>query len=135
MVRLKNTFNNLTSTKKLDFAIFMAKSLADLHGFKGGPIIHADTHIEQWLIAPDGSTKLNDFNNAKTARWHQENQEYCTSSGSYGGTYRSPEEFAGNPQDEGVDTYALSSNIYTMVSTSAYPTPRQSNMRRSFVVS
>jgi serine/threonine protein kinase len=57
--------NNLTASEKLQISLEMAKSLADIHGFEGGPIVHADTHIEQWLIAPDGNIKLNDFNNGE----------------------------------------------------------------------
>lgn len=108
--------NNFTASEKLQIALDMAESLADLHGFKGGPIIHADTHIEQWLLAPDGSVKLNDFNNAKEPRWNGYKGSYCVSRGTYGGTYRSPEEFSGKSQNEAVDVFAFGSNIYTLVS-------------------
>lgn len=107
--------NNFTSSEKLQISIYMAQSLADIHGFKGGPITHGDTHIEQWLIAPDGSIKLNDFNNAHVPLWNEKEGRYCTYSGSYAGTYRSPEEFSDGPQDESVDTFAFGNNIYTMV--------------------
>ncbi len=108
--------NNFTSSEKLQISIDMAESLADIHGIKGGPIIHADTHIEQWLIAPDGSVKLNDFNNAHLPLWNEKKGRYCLSHRKYGGTYRSPEEFSGGAQDESVDTFAFGNNIYTLVS-------------------
>lgn len=109
--------NNLTVSEKLQISLDMAESLADLHGFEGGPIVHADTHIEQWLIAPDGSIKLNDFNNARVPLWSEEKMNYCDTRATYGGTYRSPEEFSGGLQDESKDTFAFGNNIYTLVST------------------
>jgi hypothetical protein len=36
--------NNLTLIDKLQYAIEMAESIADLHGFAGGTIIHGDIH-------------------------------------------------------------------------------------------
>jgi serine/threonine protein kinase len=80
--------NALTPSEKLQISLDMAESLADLHGFEGGPITHADTHIEQWLLAPDGSIKLNDFNNAREPRWNANKGEYCESRGGYGGSVR-----------------------------------------------
>jgi hypothetical protein len=77
--------NGFTASEKLQISLDMAESLADLHGFEGGPILHADTHIEQWLIAPDGSIKLNDFNNAREPLWDQRKGEYCLARSTYGG--------------------------------------------------
>lgn len=107
--------NNLTISEKLQISLTMAESLADIHGYKGGVIYHADTHIEQWLVAPDGSIKLNDFNNAKIMKWDERHNRYCHNQLHYGGTYRSPEEFDVTPQDESVDTFAYGNNIYTML--------------------
>jgi serine/threonine protein kinase len=80
--------NDLTPSEKLQISLDMAESLADLHGFEGGPITHADTHIEQWLLAPDGSVKLNDFNNAHEPSWDASKGAYCESKGWYGGAVR-----------------------------------------------
>ena len=77
--------NDFTPSEKLQISLDMAMSLADMHGFEGGPICHADTHIEQWLIAPDGSIKLNDFNNARQPTWDTRKGEYCLKHSSYGG--------------------------------------------------
>ena len=77
--------NDFTPSEKLQISLDMAESLADLHGYEGGPIIHADTHIEQWLIAPDGSIQLNDFNNAREPLWNAQKREYCEARSSYGG--------------------------------------------------
>jgi hypothetical protein len=50
--------NNLTLQQKVDLALLMAESLAELHGFKGGLIIHGDVHPDQWLKTADGRIKL-----------------------------------------------------------------------------
>lgn len=111
-----HSFNNLTISEKLQISLEMAKSIVDLHGYKDGPIIHADANIEQWLIAPDGSIKLNDFNNIRPPHWDDTMQQYCISYAGYGGGFeRSPEEYSGDASDESVDVYALGSSIYPMV--------------------
>lgn len=107
--------NNFTTSEKLQISLDMAESLADIHGFEGGPIIHADTHIEQWLIAPDGRIKFNDFNNARLPSWDAKEKKYCERTSYYGGTWRSPEEYIPSPQDESIDVYAYGNNIYTLL--------------------
>jgi hypothetical protein len=37
--------NNLTNDEKLDLAVVMAESIADIHGFEGGVIVH----VSCWL--------------------------------------------------------------------------------------
>jgi serine/threonine protein kinase len=81
--------NDFSTSEKLQITLDMAESLAYLHGFEGGPIVHGDTHIEQWLIASDGSIRLNDFNNAHVPEWDQMAGDYCTTRSSYGGTVSS----------------------------------------------
>ena len=77
--------NNFTASEKLQISLEMALSLADLHNFEGGVIHHGDTHLEQWLLAPDKSLKLNDFNNALIPTFDVEKGDYCTQRGSYYG--------------------------------------------------
>lgn len=77
--------NKLTAEEKFKIALEMAESLADIHGFEGGQVIHDDTHICQWLLARDGSVKLNDFNIAHISEWNDDERKYCTSSGVYSG--------------------------------------------------
>jgi serine/threonine protein kinase len=84
--------NNFTALEKLQIALEMAESLADIHGYKGGEIVHEDVYPEQWLIARDGSVKLNDFNNAGITPWDDAKQEFCTRQATYGG-FVSPNEF------------------------------------------
>lgn len=107
--------NNLTISEKLQISLSMAESLRDLHDYQEGTIVHSDTHIEQWLIGYDGTLKLNDFNNAYVLKWNDQRKEYCTVTLSYGGTYRSPEEYSKRDSDESKDTYALSNCIYTLL--------------------
>ena len=57
-------YNNFTAEEKLGFALTMAESLADLHGFSDGVIVHDDVQLCQWLRLPDGTMKLGDFNRA-----------------------------------------------------------------------
>jgi serine/threonine protein kinase len=78
--------NSLTVSEKLQIALEMAESLAALHGYSGGRIIHSDTHPEQWLFDNNGTAKLNDFNNAYLGTWSIERGDYCTWETSYGGT-------------------------------------------------
>lgn len=115
--KLDNVYprNNFTASEKLQITLSMATSLADLHGFSYGPITHADVHPEQWLIAADGSIKLNDFNNAHEVQWNARKQMECERDARYGNTCRSPEEFAGTAQNESVDIFALGSIIYSLV--------------------
>jgi hypothetical protein len=37
--------NNLTIDEKLDLAIVMAESIADIHGFEGGVIVHVSWNL------------------------------------------------------------------------------------------
>lgn len=109
--------NNFTVSEKLQIALDMAESLADIHGFQGGLIVHADVHLDQWLVAPDRSVKLNDFGDSYQAPWDRKRKEYCFRNDvSHSGTWRAPEEYVGDLQDEAIDVYVFGNNIYTLVS-------------------
>ncbi len=75
--------NNYTVDQKLQIALDMAESIADLHGYVGGVIMHGDVHPVQWLRAADESLKLNDFNNAEILDW--DGKQYCKWWRMYGG--------------------------------------------------
>jgi hypothetical protein len=51
-------FNNLTNMEKLNMALVMAESVADIQEFG---IIHGDLHPVQYLRSDSGQIKLNDF--------------------------------------------------------------------------
>ena len=53
--------NNLTNEEKLRLAIVMTESIAEIHGYVGGVIVHGDIHPVQWLANAKGEVKLNDF--------------------------------------------------------------------------
>jgi len=56
--------NAIAIEQKLDMAIAMAESLAEVHGFEGGVMINDDIDFSQWLWGDDGRLVLNDMNNA-----------------------------------------------------------------------
>lgn len=109
-------YNNFTSDQKLGFALEMAESLADLHGFKDGVIVHDDVQMCQWLRKPDGTMKLGDFNRATIMQYDVENEQYCKfNNGNAFGNYRSPEEYAVKNLDEQIDVYSFGNNIYALL--------------------
>ena len=69
--------NHLTPYEKVAIALEMAESLADLHGFVDGVIIHGDNHIDQFLANSDRILKLGDFNLATILHWNDKNGDYC----------------------------------------------------------
>lgn len=70
--------NDLSPQTKVQHALEMAESLADLHLYKGGVIVHGDIHLGQWLRASQNSTLvLGDFNLAKVLQWDERKHQYC----------------------------------------------------------
>jgi hypothetical protein len=76
--------NNYTVTEKLEMALQMAETLAVLHGFKDGVIIHDDVQLCQWLYTRDGKLKLNDFNRAEIRMYDSETGKYCPHQNGHG---------------------------------------------------
>ena len=107
--------NNLTTEEKLIWALNMSEAIADIHGFEGGLIVHGDIHPDQWLISDKGELKLNDFNNGVLMDWNPAKGEYCKYWTSFGGFYKSPEEFRGDWVDEQVDTWSHGHNLYGLL--------------------
>jgi hypothetical protein len=69
--------NDLTAAEKLETALEMAESLAVVHGFQYGVIVHDDVQLQQWLRAADGRLKLGDFNRATIMNWNGKEDRYC----------------------------------------------------------
>ncbi len=70
--------NKLNATEKLHIAYEMALSIADLHGFHDGIIVHDDIQLRQWLRREDdGRLILGDFNRARILRWNDVDNVYC----------------------------------------------------------
>jgi hypothetical protein len=109
--------NNFTLTEKLDTAILMAEGIAELHGYTGGAIAHGDVYPSQWLRTYDGKLKLNDFNSAEIMDWDPVNQRYCIFSRCHLNWNRAPEDLTCGkwPADEGIDTFCMGNNIYTLL--------------------
>ena len=70
--------NLYTPLEKLSMALGMAESIAMLHGFEGGLIVHNDIQLSQWLRARDEKLKLGDFNVARILEWDENQQNYCS---------------------------------------------------------
>lgn len=70
--------NDLSPSTKLAMALEMAESLADLHGFRQGVIVHGDVQLGQWLQeSSNGTLVLGDFNLARVLGWDETKQRYC----------------------------------------------------------
>lgn len=69
--------NDYTIEEKLYTALAMAESIADLHGYKGGVIVHDDVQLCQWLENADQELKLGDFNRAEMMEWNDTGSSYC----------------------------------------------------------
>jgi serine/threonine protein kinase len=109
--------NDLTPEQKLQYAVVMAESIADIHGYVGGVIVHGDIHPVQWLKNKAGVVKLNDFNNGEILNYDVSKQEYCELYRCYDGTYRPPEELecGGLYSNEQVDVWPMANNIYCLL--------------------
>jgi hypothetical protein len=61
--------NIFSLTHKLTLSLKMAESIALLHSYKGGVIVHDDISLAQFLASSEGEIKLNDFNRAEIMLW------------------------------------------------------------------
>lgn len=107
----------ITPEQKLVLALEMAESLADLHGYSNGMILHSDVQLGQFLLNKDKTRlKLNDFNRAEFLLWDETNQAYCQHRNGKGhGNWRSPEEYRNDPLTDKIDVWSLGNNIYTIL--------------------
>ena len=70
---IKKNHSRISVLQALEYALDMAKGLSQLHGVNGGPIIHRDLKLDQFLFIPGENDKspmtlkLNDFNRMKYA--------------------------------------------------------------------
>eukprot|EP00934_Nitzschia_sp_Nitz4_P006040 Nitzschia sp. Nitz4//scaffold226_size53432//14630//16120//NITZ4_006695-RA/size53432-processed-gene-0.16-mRNA-1//1//CDS//3329542733//6030//frame0 len=118
---ISGSINDLSSLDVLDISILLAESVADLHGFEGGVIVHGDLNTEQWLINAKGEIKLNDFNNGFVMDWSRRNEEYCGLSHAMVGSFLSVESHLGfSNATEQMDIYGYGSSLYTIM-TGSYP--------------
>jgi hypothetical protein len=81
--------NALSGQEKLKTALEMAESIAVLHGFPDGTIVHNDIQLQQWLRTHNDTLKLGDFNRAMILNWNAKENRYCKySSGTVFGNVR-----------------------------------------------
>lgn len=107
----------LSPSQKLEITFQMASAIAELHGFKDGPIVHNDIQYVQYLLDEDLNVYLSDFNRADTLLWNNELQSYCTYfNGAAHGNVRSPEEYEDKPLNEAIDVYSFGIAIFTLLS-------------------
>jgi len=108
--------NKYDISEKLDLALQMAESIADLHGYQGGVIVHDDIQLAQFLFKKDGSLVLNDFNRGETMLFDEKKGGYCRyTNGKGGGEYRSPEEYKDVLLNEKIDVWSYGNNIYGLI--------------------
>jgi len=108
--------NLFSISEKLDMALQMAESIADLHGFKDGVLVHDDIQLAQFLFAADGRLKLNDFNRAEVMLFDEEDGSYCKyQNGKGAGDYRAPEEFEDGWLDQSIDVWSFGNNVYGLI--------------------
>jgi hypothetical protein len=68
--------NSFSVSEKLEMALAMAESIADLHGYQGGVIVHDDVQPCQWLRNSDNKIIFGDFNRAVVMKW-SDKEGYC----------------------------------------------------------
>ena len=108
--------NDYTISEKLDMALQMAESMADLHGFKDGIIVHDDIQLAQFLFAPDGRLILNDFNRAEAMLFDEKDGSYCKyKNGKGAGDYRAPEEYKDDWLNQSIDVWSFGNNVYALI--------------------
>ena len=116
--------NEATTEEKLDMALTFAESLADLHGYHGGVIVHDDIQLAQWLKTPNKTIKFGDFNRMVALPYNSKTGKYCKYRfNSRPWRYRSPEEYESyllknkslGWMNEQIDTYSYGNTIYALL--------------------
>jgi Protein kinase domain len=109
--------NNLTALEKLDYALALTESMADIHGLPTGPLVLMDVSLDQWLVTADGRIVLNDFDNSIFLRWLVDEQAYAPVWTAPVGVYKSPEEITDTtvPLLETTDLWKMGAVLYTIL--------------------
>jgi serine/threonine protein kinase len=107
--------NNLTAAEKLDIALAMTESLADIHGLETGPLILGDVSLDQWLLTADGRIILNDLDNSVFLGWKIRQQKYSQYLSNYVGGFKAPEEVKGGKLDERADLWKTGDLLFSIL--------------------
>jgi serine/threonine protein kinase len=105
-----------TTEGRIRLALDVARGVAALHEVPGGPIVHADLQAKQFLITPDGTIKVNDFNRCRFMAHKNATGAKCPFYiPSAPGKMRSPEEYASEDLDEALDIYSVANIFYGII--------------------
>eukprot|EP00978_Attheya_sp_CCMP212_P033397 scaffold134527_cov52-Attheya_sp.AAC.1 len=106
----------LSPQKKLEYAIDIAQSVADLHG-PDNTLVHSDLKGNQVIFMPDGKLKLGDFNVGFFQRWNKVRNLPCPMKG--GRKKRMGEQpyeqIINLSKSEKVDSYGIGMVIYFLL--------------------
>ncbi len=69
--------SHISLEEKLEIALEMAKCLAVMHGYEGGPIVNVDVQVGQFFRGRDGVIKIVDFNRAEPLMYDARIEQYC----------------------------------------------------------
>jgi hypothetical protein len=111
---------SLDSRAKMELAYNVVAAIADLHNFvkEDQPwIAHTDIYPDQFVRVQEseGIFKLNDFNRARWIHLHNETKEHCGFTFPRNrGKFRSPEEYAYQPETEAVDIFSMGNILYVL---------------------
>jgi hypothetical protein len=111
-----STTTRQTPEGRLRLALGIAKGVQAMHETEGGPIIHADIVPQQFLVANDGTVKLNDFNRCRFIPHKNSTGEACdVKIPSAPGIARSPEEYGLKALTEKADMYSVANVLYEIL--------------------
>ncbi|CAB9516390.1 STYKc [Seminavis robusta] len=115
-----------TPVTKMVYAYQVANSIADVHNIdrEGYPSMsHTDISMSQFVSTDNGETyQINDFNRARFLyRTNDDPNELCPFHvSSNKGKFRSPEEYAYEPETAAIDNFSMG-NIFYVILTGQYP--------------
>jgi serine/threonine protein kinase len=106
-----------TPEGRVRLALDVAKGVEAIHSIPGGPIVHADIQPGQFLMAADGTVKLNDFNRCRFMTRSTKTGNLCPFHiAQAGGETRSPEEYNIGELDAKMDIFSTANVLYSILS-------------------
>jgi len=105
-----------TAVGRLRLALDAARSIQAIHEIPGGPIVHADVSVSQFLVRDNGIVALNDFNRCRFMEHDNRTGKLCSFRISTApGNFRSPEEYNKKELDAKLDVYSLANVLYSIL--------------------
>jgi serine/threonine protein kinase len=117
IVAVAETYPTRTTPEgRLRLALDVARGIEAIHSIPGGPIIHADIQSQQFLVTPDGTVKLNDFNRCRFMPSRNITGEKCPIRIPQApGKDRAPEEYKEEELDEKMDVYSVANVLFNIM--------------------